>query len=156
MQHVHYSREQIRIFALANYIERLPDADFNMECWLHFDCRPSCIAAHAIWYSLDDQYLPEERKLDILKDVSIPETAARYLGVYGQSLRRLFTPLWEDLHEDVLPAHVSHNRVSQDERMRISKHWAAAVLRRLATTGEVDWIAAKRDMKASRPMEVAA
>ncbi|MEJ6847492.1 hypothetical protein V3589_14890 [Sinorhizobium fredii] len=140
MQHVRFTSQQIRILGLAHLIEQLPDHLFNMECWLHEDYGPSCIAGWAVWEMVG---LRHDRR-DIMRSMSIPEEAARYLGVYGLGMRSLFTPVWTDLHDGPPTDDEAGNEV----RRRISKRWAAATLRHLAATGEVDWKAAKRLMRA--------
>ncbi|WP_042776356.1 hypothetical protein [Sinorhizobium fredii] len=146
MQHVHFTDQQIRILALAALIEVLPEDRFNMECWLDDNFGPSCIAGWACWESLGQ--MDSEAKRQHLRHAQIPEIAGRYLGVYGTRLCKLFTPQWQDL-EDEEPIFSSYSRSSLWARTHVTTKWAAATLRRLALTGEVDWKAARCD--AERP-----
>ncbi|THK37668.1 hypothetical protein EHS39_13620 [Ensifer sp. MPMI2T] len=139
MQHVRFTDQQMRILGLANIIERIPDHRFNMECWLDHRYEPSCIAGWAVWEMIGAR----RDRSDIMRSMSIPEEAARYLGVYGSAMRRLFTPIWNDLHDGAAADYEAAN----DARRRISRQWAAATLRHLAATGEVDWKAAQRGMR---------
>ncbi|MCA1404638.1 hypothetical protein I6F26_10450 [Ensifer sp. IC3342] len=138
MQHVRFTDKQIRILGLANIIERLPNHRFNMECWLDHRYEPSCIAGWAVWEMIGIR--PD--RSNIIRSMSIPEEAGRYLGVYGSAMRRLFTPVWDDLHDG--PAVT--NEAANAARRGISRQWAAATLRHLAATGEVDWKATRRSM----------
>lgn len=104
-----------RINALADLIEKQPnsghkDSDgFNMRYWTHSCGTPSCIAGWAVFLS----EVPVET-------FGVKRKAAEFLGIEGEKTDRLFLPSDVDL-DDVTSSH------------------AAAVLRHLAKTGDVDW-----------------
>ena len=123
-----------RILQLADHLERLEPAQFNMCRWLatndsgahNFtdDCHTvACIAGHT--YLLFAERDAIAYPIDLPGDVG--EHAKRLLGLTDEQADALFTP---ELGVDIDPS-VSYESISAD--------CAAYTLRHLAETERVDW-----------------
>jgi len=112
-----------RILALADLIEKQPLTDsiaadgFYMGSYTHECGTPSCIAGWAAWESLGR---PAHMKLN--DEWGVSDLAAEFLGISDEQRRSLFL---------MSNSNRSYHGVSPTE--------AAAVIRRFAATGEVDW-----------------
>ena len=98
------------ILQLANYIEQLEPKEYDQSCFVH-DCgTPACIAGHAI--DLAGQWSYNAAVWD----------AVEWLGLDNDQGHALFDPI----------------PLSPDDKDPTTQD-AAATLRHLAETGEVDW-----------------
>lgn len=110
-----------RIRKLASAIEKQPhvapsaDKGFNMWGYNHPCGTPSCIAGWAIYKFKSTRPGPFETKHD---------HAARILNLDDRRALRLFDP---------------EHYGSMEDMRQVTPNHAAAVLRHLADTGEVDW-----------------
>jgi hypothetical protein len=59
------------------------------------------------------------------------------LGLDLEQGRKLFTPIWSDIYPETSGSDADYN--NDFARHDITREWAAATLRHLAVTGEVDW-----------------
>lgn len=107
-----------RINALADLIEKQPHSKksdpsgFNMEYWQHTCGTPSCIAGWAVHMSG--------------KDINVGT-------VMGDAQR------WLGLNDVIGDSLFMANGLRSGKRWFIQPAYAAAVLRHLAATGDVDW-----------------
>lgn len=122
-----------RILALADLIEKQPhtgEADlsgFNME-WLTHDCgTPSCIAGWAAW---ENDGRPSKMDVD-WGFYAVENRAATWMG---------FAEITEGLSESEDQTFLLfYPQNPYDDYHSITPSHAAAVLRNLAETGEVNW-----------------
>ncbi len=116
-----------RILALADLIEKLPKGSvygeksgFDMTDFSHHCGTPACIGGWARWEHFGR---PDDIASEIVaSQLSYSEVAAGYLGIdLEATAEELFYPPTIDNWQGITPQH------------------AAAVLRNLVETGEVDW-----------------
>ncbi|PZP62989.1 MAG: hypothetical protein DI604_28090 [Delftia acidovorans] len=111
-----------RILALANLIEKQPHSaveevsGFNMVSYVHACGTPACIAGWAV----ASEGTPSPLAHQPIQPTGVSSRAAKYLGLEYPEAEELFLGGVYDLDE-ITPAQ------------------AAACLRHLAETGEVDW-----------------
>ena len=116
-----------RILQLADVIEQQPDTSveapsgFSMSDVRHYCGTPCCIAGWALAAAGDTG--PES--MDLGNYVDVFTRAGNYLGLVGEQDMDLFAPAYTVA-------------LLGDENHITARH-AAAVLRHLAETGEIDW-----------------
>ncbi len=116
-----------RITRLADRVEQLPDDRFTMSRYQYNCGTAACIAGHAVAQMMEDGLISKMPESPLY----VPSLTKEYLGISDPTM---FNHLFKPEHPYALWAadNVLH-------RGYISKRRAAAVLRYLAETGEVDW-----------------
>ena len=111
------------ILDLADYMEALSPEKYDQAFWFHGCNTPSCIAGHCVsrkgWKKIGIGVVKKGEKIG-----SVNKTAGDILGLEKELADRLFTSL----------PYIEGTPTPLD---------AAATLRHLAETGEVDWMAAR-------------
>jgi len=134
---------QIRMLAVADKIEPLGRRQFNLSRWFDPDCgTPACIAGHAIWEKYKEQGYSRERCESRLHNAQHASEAAEYFEIDGNTALNLFMPFARDLFPKgtILGRPIEHIMFADDRARRlVTGRWAAATLRHLVRTGEVDW-----------------
>jgi hypothetical protein len=114
------------ILRVADLISASPS--FNMSRWVH-DCgTPACIAGHLVGTRVRKRVALLQAEDDAAGIEYMIAKAAPLLAISEEVARHLFMP-W-----------TLFRSLSSPE---ISAEWAAACLRKLAETGEVDWLGTK-------------
>ncbi|MDX0230333.1 hypothetical protein GOC14_07195 [Sinorhizobium meliloti] len=131
---------QLRMLEIADKIEKLDYPYFNLATWYDPSCgTPSCIAGHAIWEKYAQQGYSEKACAAKLVNAMHASEAAEYFEIDADTARDLFTPLQSDLFPDGSADDLEILFVDDRARVLVTGKWAAAVLRHLVKTGEVNW-----------------
>jgi hypothetical protein len=122
-----HNEQQRRMLKLADKIESLKAYEFDVSRWLTPSGAPSCIASWAVAMFYGQP----------TNDMNIGHVAMDVLGLDLEQGRKLFTPIWSDIYPETSGSDADYN--NDFARHDITREWAAATLRHLAVTGEVDW-----------------
>lgn len=111
---------------VADLVER--SETFLMSTWVHPCGTPACIAGHLVGEQVRKVIQPLSAQDDEAGIAYMLDVGAPLLGIEREQARVLFMP-W-----------VQNRSI---ESWHIKGDWAAACLRKLAETGEVDWLGTK-------------
>lgn len=120
---------QRRMLKVADKIEHLKPDEFDVSRWLTPTGAPSCIAS---WTFAMFHGKPNHER-------DIAGIASMLLGLDSDKARKLFTPRCSDIYPE-RPEGRDGDYENDFARHDITREWAAATLRYLAATGEVDWV----------------
>jgi hypothetical protein len=133
---------QIRMLEIADKIEKLDKSGFDLSRWYHPNCgTPACIAGHAIWEKYRTRGYSQDVCETWLHNASHASEAADYFEIDTDTAVQLFMPLASDLFPDGIFDKPAELYLFPDDyaRSHVTGKWAAATLRHLVRTGEVNW-----------------